>query len=308
MKKRWWVYLSVVAISIIGSLLLKGLDDTTQFLFYWPIRGFSYLLESMSLASTFGNFVAWILLILVSGVPLGLGYLLLKKDLRRFDLIGLSVIGFTLGITIYFIINMTSISSWATKIEFFSELGDVKPFIAFGMINVWCGIVLSYFVIRIFLLQQTMGKYFLSLMVALVSFSMMIYIQSLFKQTLGFSTYDLRIQTLGVFFDVVIFVSMMIFMELIIVFIEHIQEQTFTGNLPQLTKWIKLVTLIMVSASLIKLVLINLLQLVYMGRLNDISFEFTIDMVPWLFVFFFYGLYHYISHANDIMEEAELTI
>src|SRR5690606_28504028 len=140
--------------------------------------GFSYLLESMSLASSFGNFMAWILLILVSGVPLGLGYLLLKKDLKLFDIVGLIIIGITLGITIYFIINMTSIPAWLAKIQFFQEVADVKPLITFGLINVWCGIVLSYLVIRIFILHEKMGKYFLSLMVFLVSFLIMIYIQS----------------------------------------------------------------------------------------------------------------------------------
>lgn len=308
MKKRWLVYLGVGLISIIGSILLKDLDDSALFLFYWPIRGFSYLIETMSHASPFGNFVAWILLILVSGIPLGLGYLILKKDLKRFDFVGLSIIGFTFGITVYFIINTMSIPSWVTKIEFFSEVADIKPFIAFGIINVWCGFVLAYLVIRLFIIQKTMGKYFLSLMVALISFTILIFIPSLFKQTLGFSTPDLRIQTLGAFFNIVIFISMMVFMELITLFLENIQNQTFTGQLPKLTKWIKLSTLVMISTALINLILSNLLQLIYLGELNDISFEFTIDMIPWLFVFFFYGLYHYISHANDIMEEAELTI
>ena len=308
MKKRWFLYLGVVILSVIGSMALKNQENTTQFLFYWPIQGFASLLEKMSLGSSFGNFIAWILLLLVCLLPLIVGYLLLKKSLKRFDVISLVVIGITFGITIYYIINVKSVPSWLARIEFFGNEADIKPFIAYGLINVWCGVLLSYLIIRIFIFHQTMGKYFLSLMVFFISFFIMIYIQSLFNQTFDFSTFDLRILTMSNIFDLISFFAMVIFMELIIIFIEHIKDEDFRDTLPKLTTWIKIMTLTMVITSVLKLITTNLVQLLSFDQLNDISFEFNIDMVPWLFVFFFYGLYHYISHANDVMEEAELTI
>ena len=308
MKKRWFLYLGVVIVSVMGSILLKNQESTTQFLFYWPIQGFASLLKKMSLSSLFGNFVAWILLILVCLLPLLIGYLLLKKSLKNFDIFSLAIIGLTFGITIYYIINITSVPSWLAKIEFFGNEVDIKPFIAYGLINVWCGILLSYLIVRIFIFHQTMGKYFLSLVAFFVSFFMIIYIQSLLSQTFDLSTPDLTIQTISNIFDLISFIAMVIFMELIILFIEHIKDEDFRDTLPKLTTWIKIMTLTMVITSVVKLISTNLVQLLSFDKLNDISFDFNIDMVPWLFVFFFYGLYHYIIHANDVMEEAELTI
>src|SRR3989339_852591 len=225
MKKRWLVYGFSFVLAFVLGLVYRGEDLSYMNVIYFPFLGLIDLMMQLSQGSTTGNGFAWILLFLVSSLPLVVGVIIYKKEIKLFDVSSLFVLSISLGTILYRCMNLNQVPTWLERIQFFQTVGDIRPLI-----------------------------------------------------------------------------------QMMIIFVEKIRDEDYRESLKKLTLWIKMISLSILLLSTIKIGILNGYQLIHLGELNDISFTFSLDILSWVLVFFFYGLYHYIVMANDVMEEAELTI
>ncbi len=308
MKQRISIYATTIILSIIISVIFKDLGEKGIFFLYLPFFAIKDGLISLSMGSNFGNVIAWFIFIFISSLPLVIGIVILKKKMLTYDILWLIGLSITLGLGYYLMINMEGVPAWLEMIEFFQEAADIKPIITYGILNVWFGLLLLYIVIRILIIQKTFGKNYISLLVILMCIVLAITVHSLAQiGDLG----DGKNRTLMILaksLDIILMIATLTFIECMITMIDYFRQKEYRDKLIKLAKWIKILTLIIITVSLLKLISTNFYQLVYLNEISNASFDFSVDIISWLFVFFFYGLYHYITDAKDVMEEAELTI
>lgn len=308
MKKRILIYAITILLSIIFSVIFKDLGEKGIFFLYLPFFAIKDGLISLSMGSNFGNVIAWFIFIFISALPLVIGIVILKKKMLTYDILWLIGLSITLGLGYYLMINMEGVPAWLEMIEFFQEAADIKPIITYGILNVWFGLLLLYIVIRILIIQKTFGKNYINLLVILMCIVLAITVHSLAQiGDLG----DGKNRTLMILaksLDIILMIATLTFIECMITMIDYFRQKEYRDKLIKLAKWIKILTLIIITVSLLKLISTNFYQLVYLNEISNASFDFSVDIISWLFVFFFYGLYHYITDAKDVMEEAELTI
>ena len=308
MKKRILIYAITILLSIIFSVIFKDLGEKGIFLLYAPLLALKDGLTTLSLSSSFGNFIAVVIWLLVAASPLLAGILILKKKMMTYDILYLTGLSITLGVGYYLMINMQDVPAWLEMIEFFQDAGDIRPVIAYGILNVWFGLLLLYLVIRILIIKKSFGKNYINLLVILMVVVLVITVQS-FTQALDLGEGKYRtLMMLAKSFDMILMMATLTLSECMITMIDYFRQKEYREKLIKLAKWIKILTLAIILVSLTKLIIMNYYQLTYLNQLSDTSFDFSIDLISWLFVFFFYGLYHYITDAKDVMEEAELTI
>jgi len=308
MKKRLMIYLMVIAITCVLSIIYKDLGEEGIFLLYAPFLVMKDFLASLSLSSGVGNFFAWTILLSIAISPLEVGLLFMKKNIGLYDVIFLTVISLSLGYALYLMINMQDITSWREAILFFQSEHDIRPIITYGILNIWLGLCLLYVVLKIFVIQKELKTNYLYLMVFLMCFVLILTVQSMMTSSfeeIGVARNLYRIEWV---FNLVLSLSTLILSELMITMMDLFRKKDYKEHLISLAKIIRIVTLLIIIGSLAKLVIVNLYQLVYLNELTHTSFDFSVDLIAWLFVFFFYGLYHYIIDAKEVMDEAELTI
>jgi hypothetical protein len=308
MKKRILIYAITITLSIIFSVIFKDIGDRGIFLLYVPLLALKDGLTSLSVASGFGNVIAWLILILVSASPLGIGILILKRKMIAYDIVCLIGLSITLGVSYYLMINTEGVPQWLEIIHFFQEAGDIKPLIAYGILNIWFGLCLLYVVVRILIVTKSFGTNYINLLVILMSVVLVILVQSFSTDLFQGEGKQRTLSILSGTLDIIMMIATLTLSECMITMIDYFRQKEYKDKLLHLAKWIKVLTLIIILLSLTKLISINLYQLRYLNELTNASFDFSIDIVSWLFVFFFYGLYHYITDTKDLMEEAELTI
>lgn len=308
MKKRILIYAITILLSIIFSVIFKDLGEKGIFLLYVPLLALKDGLTSLSVSSGFGNTIAWMVLLIVSASPLGIGMLILKRKMLTYDIIWLIGLSITLAVAFYFMINMEGIPEWLEVIIFFQEAFDIKPLIAYGILNIWFGLCLLYVVVRILIIKKSFGTNYINLLVILMSVILVILVQSYMKISFQGEGEQRTLSIFAKMLDITMMIATLILSECMITMIDYFRQKEYKDKLLHLAKWIKILTLIIILLSLTKLISINLYQLRYLNKLTNVSFDFSIDIISWLFVFFFYGLYHYITDTKDMMEESELTI
>lgn len=308
MKKRILIYAITITLSIIFSVIFKDLGEKGIFLLYVPLLALKDGLTTLSLSSSFGNVIAVLIWLFVSAIPLIAGIIFLKKKMMTYDILYLTGLSISLGVGYYLMINMQDVPAWLEMIEFFHDAGDIRPVIAYGILNVWFGLLLLYLVIRILIIKKSFGKNYINLLVILMAVVLVITVQSFTQTTdLGEGKYR-TLMMLAKSFDMILMMATLTLSECMITMIDYFRQKEYREKLIKLAKRIKILTLVIILVSLTKLISMNYYQLTYLNQLSDTSFDFSIDLISWLFVFFFYGLYHYITDAKDVMEEAELTI
>lgn len=308
MKKRLMIYMIVIVITLVLSIVYKDLGEEGIFLLYAPFLVIKDILANLSLSSSLGNFFAWIILLMISSIPLGIGMLVMKKKMKLFDVLCLTVLSISLGYVFYVMINMQDIASWNEAIVFFQSEHDIRPVIAYGILNVWFGILLFYVVIKMFVIKKEFGRTFLYLMICLMCFVLVLTVQSMTSSSFEGVGISRNLYNIEWLFNLVITISTLILSELMITMIDLFRKKEYKEKLLSLAKLIHMTTLMIIVASLAKMMILNFYQLIYLNELTHRAFDFSIDLFAWLFVFFFYGLYHYITDAKEMMEEAELTI
>ena len=177
-----------------------------------------------------------------------------------------------------------------------------------GLINLWLVFFLLYVIFKFFIVKKDLSQKVSHVMMMLVVYMILLFTYSWTQKSYGFVTHEQSVLSIENIFNLVITLMMIILIEMMIIFVEKIRDEDYRESLKKLTLWIKMISLSILLLSTIKIGILNGYQLIHLGELNDISFTFSLDILSWVLVFFFYGLYHYIVMANDVMEEAELTI
>jgi len=308
MKKRWLVYGFSFVLAFVLGLVYRGEDLSYMNVIYFPFLGLIDLMMQLSQGSTTGNGFAWILLFLVSSLPLVVGVIIYKKEIKLFDVSSLFVLSISLGTILYRCMNLNQVPTWLERIQFFQTVGDIRPLIQMGLINLWLVFFLLYVLKSFFIVKKDLSQKVSHVMMMLVVYMILLFTYSWTQKSYGFVTHEQSVLSIENIFNLVITLMMIILIEMMIIFVEKIRDEDYRESLKKLTLWIKMISLSILLLSTIKIGILNGYQLIHLGELNDISFTFSLDILSWVLVFFFYGLYHYIVMANDVMEEAELTI
>ena len=291
MKKRWLVYGFSFVLAFVLGLVYRGEDLSYMNVIYFPFLGLIDLMMQLSQGSTTGNGFAWILLFLVSSLPLVVGVIIYKKEIKLFDVSSLFVLSISLGTILYRCMNLNQVPTWLERI-----------------INLWLVFFLLYVIFKFFIVKKDLSQKVSHVMMMLVVYMILLFTYSWTQKSYGFVTHEQSVLSIENIFNLVITLMMIILIEMMIIFVEKIRDEDYRESLKKLTLWIKMISLSILLLSTIKIGILNGYQLIHLGELNDISFTFSLDILSWVLVFFFYGLYHYIVMANDVMEEAELTI
>jgi len=308
MIKRWLIYGIAFVLAFTLGLIFKGQEDSYLNVLYYPFLGLIYLFKNLSQASTTGNGFAWILLIFTASLPLIIGIIYYKKKIKAFDFLSLLFLSVSLGLVLYRSMNLNQITSWSERIMFFAPIEDIRPFIQKGLINIWLTFLLIYVIIKFFIVEISLNQKVSFVMTILMVYVILLFTYSWTQQSYLVGSHQQSLTTMENVFNIIGIILMMILIDMMIIFVRNISDANYRHNLRKLTILIKVVSLNVLIISVIKVGMLNGFQLIYLGDINDISFSFYIDIFSWILVFFFYGLYHYIVIADDVMEEVELTI
>jgi hypothetical protein len=308
MKKRWFIYGISFILALVLGFVYRGDDMSYMNVIYFPFLGLIDLMMHLSQASTTGNGFAWILLFLVSALPIVIGVIIYKKEMKLFDVSSLWMLSISLGAIFYRSMNLNQVPAWLERIEFFQTVGDIRPLIQMGLINLWLVLFLLYVVAKFFIVKKALSQKVSHVMMMLVVYMILLFAYSWTQKSYSFVSHEQSVLSIENIFNLLVSSLMMVMIEMMIIFVEKIREEDYRESLKKLTLWIKIVSLSILLLSIVKIGILNGYQLIYLGELSDISFTFSLDILSWVLVFFFYGLYHYIVMANGVMEEAELTI
>lgn len=308
MKKRLVLYVLVLVIGIILSNTYDSKDIGFLSVLYSPFTLVVNSLGSLSEHSRFGNVVAWGLLILVSLLPLGIGFSIVRKKITLFDFVGLSLLSILLGITFYLGINLGAEGIFRKIVIFFQDSETAKLILSIGLYNVWLSLCLLYLLVRQVLFAKSLLKSLKQILPIFVSYIIFLASYVLSMSKINFRSYQTTLETYDSLFGIVESLLSIVLIEFILMFVEFILDGSFKEKLIKQTKLIKGVALGLLAVSLIKVVFVNLFQLAFINELSNTNFSFSIDIFYWVLVFFFYGLYEYIVLANQAVLDQELTI
>ncbi|MBM7453690.1 hypothetical protein JN09_001022 [Acholeplasma morum] len=308
MRKRLILYVLVLILGIVLSNTYDSKDIGFLAVLYSPFSLVVNILSSLSEESGFGNVLAWGLLIIISLLPLLLGYVTLRKNTSLFDLIGLSILSIVLGITFYISINLGAEGIFRSVIIFFRDLEDAKLILSIGLYNVWLSLCLLYLLARQILFVKSLLKSLKYILPFFVSYAILLATYVLSMSKISFNSYQTTLSSYDSLFGFVESLLAVVLIEFILMFVEYILDGSFKEKLITLTKLIKGASIGLLSVSLIKVCFVNLFQLAYITKLSNTNFTFKIDIFYWVLVFFFYGLYEYIVLANQAVLDQELTI
>lgn len=280
LHKHIWILL---LISFLASILLPFSMDINSVpnwsaIIGYPIEWFIKTLRQLSLSSTFGNVVAWILYLVVSLLPAVFGWFLIKKDQRnRFTSVLLSLMSIA---TLYFIYGL--LNFWFVHPMFQTNLSAFMPVINFSimilLVAMWITVWISYM-----FTHSSNRKTFIS------QFQVVLYVSSwLLIIQLGFGIFSILNQiNLEVLNGLPLFIAitslvptgvMVILTVKIARLLEEMKSELFSvsllKNLSSIRLWSKIVVLSSISVPLI----LGVVQMVWIHHLQDVNIQLN---VPW---------------------------
>lgn len=307
MKKRLYVYGLCIAIIAALAFIYKSVYPMVAVI-YIPFFQISYWLIALSQKSFILNAVAWLIFLLTSSLPILIASFIYKKSLKRFDTIAMIILSLTLGIILYFSINMSLVKSWIGRIYDFGHHVDIRPMIRIGLFNIYLSLIAMYAIVKIFIQKQTSSKRIIYMMIVLFMFYVIITIPNFVYAQLSFQTSAQTLASIKTIVTIMFTIGMFVIFNYMIEFMICFADENKHPEMLNYASMIKITSLSMISLGAIFTLFENIYMLFIFDSATHISFTFSLDIINWIIIIFFYGMYHYLIYSQKVIEEAELTI
>lgn len=307
MKRRLIIYSICLTIITVLAWIYKSIYPSMAVI-YIPFLQISQWLVTLSQKSFLLNALAWLLFLFVSSLPLLIAILMYKKKLKRFDTIAMCIISLSLCIILYFSINMSLVKSWIDRIYDFGYHMDIRPMIRIGLFNIWLSLIAMYAIIKIFIQKHTSSKRIIYMMIVLLIFYMIIAIPNIMDANFTFRSSIETLNSIRIIVSIIFTIGMFVIFNYMIEFMTCLAEDIKHPKMLTYATMIKMTSLGMISLGAIFTLFENIYMLFIFDKTTHISFTFSLDIINWIIIIFFYGIYHYLIYSQKVIEEAELTI
>lgn len=312
---KYTIIVSVI-LFVTSFLIGKGLSENIIFIFEQPYVFIGSILRNLSLSGVFGNLIAILLYILISGIPLWiLGYLVLNKKVIRIDYIFLPIITISLFALMYLMINQNFVIEMLPPILTIPVLdGDLAALRIYnvGIVMTFYALLLIYSFIKFFLFNKVsiykLVNFIIYLILFVVLSKTLLFETSIVMNSEPMNSYDTAQMILSYLLQIA---SASIISFILIHFHElslHLSYKVIDLNLVQLTKKISKLSLLGIVVIFSGFLIINLFQIIFSNRMLNIGFTLNIPIFELLLVMVMLLITEYIKQTYDIHEDNALTI